>query len=102
MPGLSASGYAFRSWFSAEAGGAPLNNNDPYCSLFSPDPNPRQMKWTQKANPSRYSCDLGYNQRELYLNMEIGCYEGIGNGRCVTGSSYSRDYYIRVYPRELR
>jgi hypothetical protein len=99
MPDMSASGYMFRAWFSVEAGGTPLNNNDPYCSKFSPNPNPKQIKWTQEANPARWSCDFGYSQRELYLNMEVGCYEGIGNGRCVSGSSYPGEYYVRVYPR---
>ena len=99
MPGLEASGYMFRAWFSVEPGGEALNNADPYCSKYSPNPNPQSIKWTQEANPARWSCDFGYSQRELYLNMEVGCYEGIGNGQCTVGDSYPGDYYVRVYPR---
>jgi hypothetical protein len=98
MPNLAASGFLFRTWFSASPAGEELNN-DSYCSKYSSDPNPMEVKWTQEANPQKWSCDFGYNPKKLYLNMEVSCYEGIGNGNCTIGASYPRDYYVRVYPR---
>ena len=98
MPNLAASGYVFKAWFSEEPAGEALYN-DPYCRRYSSDPNPLQMKWNQASVETRWSCNLGYGIRTLYFNMEVGCFEGIGNGRCEMGSDYFRDYFVRAYPQ---
>lgn len=98
MPNLAASGYAFKAWFSEEPGGEVLYN-DPYCKSYSYDPNPLQMKWNQASIETRWSCNLGYSISTLYFNMEVGCFEGVGNDKCEVGSDYFRDYFVRVYPR---
>ena len=98
MPNLAASGYMFKAWFSEEPGGEHLYNNS-YCRMMSPDPNPKEMRWTQDADNTRWKCDLGYEVRTLYFNMAVGCYDVVNKGRCVVGTPYNRDYYIKVYPR---
>ena len=98
MPNLAASGYVFKTWFSEEPGGEALYN-DPYCRKYSSDPNPLQVKWNQASVETRWSCNLGYGIRTLYFNMAVGCFEGVGNGKCEVGSDYFRDYFVRVYPR---
>ena len=98
MPHLAASGYMFKAWFSEEPGGEHLYNNS-YCRMMSPDPNPKEMRWTQDSGNTRWKCDLGYEIRTLYFNMAVGCYEGTNNGRCTVGTPYNRDYYVKVYPR---
>ena len=98
MPNLAASGYVFKAWFSEEPAGEALYN-DPYCKSYSSDPNPLQMRWNQASVETRWSCNLGYSIRTLYFNMAVGCFEGVGNGRCEVGSDYFRDYFVRVYPR---
>lgn len=101
MPNLSASGHMFRSWISEEPNG-PVLNNDTRCGFYSSDPNPWRMQWIQNFSDTRFDCNLGYEVRELYLNMAVGCWEGHGNGRCNVGEPYSRDYFIRVYPEWAR
>ena len=81
MPNLAASGYVFKTWFSEEPAGEALYN-DPYCRKYSSDPNPLQVKWNQASVETRWSCNLGYGIRTLYFNMAVGCFEGVGNGKC--------------------
>ena len=101
MPNLAASGYMFRSWISEEPNG-PVLNNDTRCGFYSPDPNPWRLQWIQSFTETRFDCNLGYEVRELYLNMAVACWEGHGNGRCTVGEPYSRDYFVRVYPEWAR
>ena len=109
MPDLSSTDYHWKGWFSETPGGAVLNNNISYCRNYSPNPNPRQMKWSQSANPGRFDCDLGQAERVLYFNMEIGCYEEVlasvpeSQRNCTVGEPFQGiggfdDYYIKVYP----
>ena len=101
MPHLAASGYLFKAWFSEEPGGDLLFDN-PYCRIMSPDPNPKELRWTQKTEDTIWKCMFGdrpHQVRTLHLNMEVGCYEGLNYDRCTAGSLYPRDYYIKVNPR---
>ena len=101
MPNLAASGYMFRAWFSEEPNG-PVLDGEQRCVFHHFDPNPSALQWTQSFNPGRWDCNLGYQARELYLNIAVGCWEGKDRGRCTVGEPYSRDYYISVYPEWAR
>lgn len=101
MPHLVSSGYMFRGWFSEEPNG-PVLNGSRGCEFYHSDPNPWNMQWTQSFAEPRWGCNLGYQARELYLNMAVACWEGKGNGNCTVGEPYSRDYFIRVYPEWVR
>lgn len=109
MPDLSSTDYHWKGWFSETPGGAVLNDNSPYCRNYSPNPNPRQMKWSQSSNPGRFDCDLGQAERVLYFNMEVGCYEEVlasvpeSQRNCTVGEPFPGignfdDYYVKVYP----
>lgn len=103
MPGLP-DDYAWKGWFSETPGGAVLNNNSSYCRKYSANPNPQEMRWSQKANPSRFNCALGQAERVLYFNMEIGCYAELSSDACTVGEPFPgfngfSFYYVRVYPR---
>jgi len=110
MPDLSTSGYTWKGWFSETPGGAVLNDNNPYCRRYSPNPNPQQVRWSQSSSPNRYSCNLGQAERVLYFNMEVGCYEEImastpeDERLCTVGTPFPgvggySVYYIKAYPR---
>ena len=110
MPDLTATDYHWKGWFSETPGGAVLNNNNPYCRNYSPNPNPRQMKWSQSSDPGRFDCDLGQAERVLYFNMEIGCYEELlatvpeSQRNCTVGAPFTgiggySAYYVKIYPQ---
>ena len=110
MPDLTTTDYHWKGWFSETPGGATLNNGNNYCQRYSPNPNPQEMKWSQASSPNRFACDLGREERVLYFNMEVGCYEEIlvnkpvNQRRCTPGTPFPGVggydyYYIKVYPR---
>lgn len=101
MPHLGASGYLFRGWFSEEPNG-PVLDGDRRCEFYHMDPNPWNLQWTQSFEDTRFDCNLGYQARELYLNVAVGCWEGKGNGRCTVGVPYIRDYHVTFYPEWQR
>ena len=110
MPGLGGDGYHWKGWFSESPGGPVLNDNYPFCYLYSPNPNPQSMRWSQSSNPSAYACDLGKFERVLYFNITVGCFEEIlaavpeGERTCeidepFPGFENYPAYYIKMYPR---
>ena len=101
MPNLAASGYRFRAWVSEEPNG-PVLDGERRCEFYHSDPNPWSLQWAQTFSPTRWDCNLGYQARELYLNMAVACWEGKGNGNCAVGEPYNRDYFIRAYPEWVR
>ena len=110
MPDLTSSGYRWKGWFSETPGGAVLNDNNPYCRKYSPNPNPIQHRWSQSSDPNQFACFLGQAERVLYFNMEVGCYEEVlanlpeSQRNCTYGAPFPGvggydEYYIKVYPR---
>ena len=94
MPGLNASGLLWRGWFSAAPGGSLVEEN-PKCDRYSPNPNPFSVQWSQIA-PHEFDCFLGTEERTLYFNMEVRCYEFFSS-ICTPGEFYDGDYYIGLF-----
>ena len=79
MPGLVATGFRWRGWFSLVPGGDEIescnsNGDCGRCSTFSPNPNPWSFRWDQVA-PGVGECHLGNSVQTMYLNMEVRCYD---------------------------
>ena len=94
MPGMHASGLLWRGWFSTVPGGELVEDN-PKCDRYSPNPNPFSVQWSQIA-PHAFDCFLGTEERTLYFNMEVRCYEFFSS-ICTPGEFYDGDYYIGLF-----
>ena len=96
MPGLHASGLYWHGWFSETPGGDRVEENT-YCDLHSPNPNPQQIRWNQ-TQPEEWMCHLGTTERTLYFNAEVRCFEEYSS-TCTPGERYESDYYFGISPR---
>ena len=96
MPGLHASGLYWHGWFSETPGGDRVEEN-PYCDLHSPNPNPQEIRWNQTQS-EEWVCHLGTTQRTLYFNAEVRCFEEYSS-ICTPGERYESDYYFGISPR---
>lgn len=93
MPGLNASGLRWHGWFSETPGGERVEENR-YCDLLSPNPNPQQIRWNQTQS-EEWVCHLGAIERTLYFNAEVRCFEE-QSSLCTPGAHYESDYYFGV------
>ena len=96
MPGLNASGLRWHGWFSETPGGEQVEENV-YCGLRSPNPNPQQLRWNQ-TQAEEWECHLGAIERTLYFNAEVRCFEEQAT-LCTPGERYESDYYFGASSR---
>jgi len=102
MPGLVASGFRWRGWFSLVPGGEEIescnsNGDCGRCSNYSPNPNPWSFLWDQQV-PGGWGCHLGTTVQTMYVNMEVRCYEA-SSSLCTPGDFYDGDYYVGAWNR---
>jgi len=90
--------YHWRGWYSLTPGGTKLS--DGTCEIFSNDPNPETLQWTQKSTSNGFDCDFGVTARTLYFNMEVVCdtQSTASAGVCSAGDRYGTDYYVNIQP----
>ena len=94
MPGLNASGLRWHGWYSETPGGDRVEENT-YCDLHSPNPNPQQIRWNQTQS-EEWVCHLGTIERTLYFNAEVRCFEA-QSSLCTPGERYESDYYFGIF-----
>lgn len=94
MPGLVSTGLNWHGWFSVVPGGERVEEDNPYCRRFSPNPNPIQLQWNQ-TEPAQWECYLGVAPRTLYFNMEVACIPELDTG-CTPGERYDEDYWLQL------
>ena len=94
MPGLVATGLHWHGWFSVVPGGERVEEDNPSCRRFSPNPNPLGLQWNQ-TEPAQWECSLGFGLRTLYFNMEVACIPELESG-CTPGERYEDDYWLQL------